>query len=68
MKLIDDDDTDANLPFMLDKIGEVNSTVVNRMARRRLKCSICPPNKGENEKRKAKHGAKKPRSKNKRGK
>lgn len=28
-----------------------------------LACSFCPPNKGENRKRRAKHGAKKPRGK-----
>ena len=32
----------------------------------KLLCSICPPNKGENAKRKSMHGNKKPRYKNKR--
>lgn len=36
------------------------------IARKELKCPICPPNKGENAKRKAKHGVKKRKYKNKR--
>jgi len=31
-----------------------------------LSCPICPPHRGENAKRKAKHGNQKPKSKNKR--
>lgn len=31
-----------------------------------LRCDICPPNRGENAKRKAKHGNKKPKYKDKR--
>ena len=31
-----------------------------------LRCSICPPNKGENASRKPKHGVKKPKHKDKR--
>lgn len=42
---------------------ETNRTVVNRESRQRLKCPVCPPNKGENSKRKPKHGSKKPRHK-----
>ena len=45
---------------------ETNSTVVNRFRRGYLRCSICPPNKGENAKRKPKHGNKKPKYKDKR--
>lgn len=43
-----------------------NSTVDNRERRKSLSCSFCKPNKGENAKRKAKHGNKKPKYKNKR--
>lgn len=32
---------------------------------KKLKCSICPPNKGENSKRQSKHGNKTPRHKTK---
>jgi hypothetical protein len=45
---------------------ETNSTVYKRLARLWLKCSFCPPNQGENSGRVAKHGEKKPKSKNKR--
>lgn len=41
-----------------------NPTVYKKLARRWLKCPICPPNKGENSKRKAKRGTKKPKYKN----
>lgn len=43
-----------------------NSTVDNRERRKDLRCSICPPNKGENAKRKSKRGKGKPKSKFKR--
>jgi len=42
---------------------ETNSTAYNRARRELLKCPLCPPNKGENAKRKPKHGARKPRGK-----
>jgi hypothetical protein len=43
---------------------EANSTVDKRKRRiANLGCSYCPPNKGENAKRKAKHGSKKPKGK-----
>lgn len=49
---------------------ETNSQVDKRQRRldRRngLKCPICPPNRGENAKRKARHGDGKPRYKDKR--
>lgn len=45
---------------------ETNSTVDNRIRRKDLGCSFCPPNKGENAKRKAKHGNKKPKKKDRR--
>lgn len=40
---------------------EANSTVDDRERRKKLKCSLCPPNRKENAKRKPKHGVKKPR-------
>ncbi len=43
-----------------------NSSVDNKERRKLLSCSICPPNKGENAGRKAKHGSKKPKYKSKR--
>lgn len=43
-----------------------NSTVAKRLQRLDLRCSICPPNKGENASRKAAHGAKKPKYKDRR--
>lgn len=43
-----------------------NSSVDNKERRNQLSCSFCRPNKGENAKRKAKHGNKKPKYKNKR--
>lgn len=48
-----------------DKL-ETNSTVDRKERRLDLSCSFCPPNKGENAKRKAKHGNKKPKYKTKR--
>ena len=42
---------------------ETNSTAFNRIERLHLSCSICPPNRGENAKRKAKHGKTKPKYK-----
>lgn len=50
---------------MRDKKTEANPTVANRERRKELSCDFCPPNKGENEKRKAKHGNKKPKYKTK---
>lgn len=46
--------------------SETNPTIYNRLKRYNLKCSICPPNGGENTKRKGKHGKTKPKYKNKR--
>lgn len=43
-----------------------NSTVDDRERRKKLKCSICPPNKGDNAKKKSKRGKGKPKSKFKR--
>jgi hypothetical protein len=45
---------------------ETNSTVDNRERRKALKCSLCPPNRKENAKRKPKHGKAKPKHKDKR--
>lgn len=45
---------------------EDNETAYNRLLRLDLNCSICAPNKGENSKRKPKHGVKKPKKKDKR--
>jgi hypothetical protein len=42
-----------------------NSTVDDRERRLEQSCSYCPPNRGENAGRKAKHGAKKSRGKTK---
>lgn len=42
---------------------ETNPSVYNKLIRYQLKCSLCPPNKGENAKRKAKHGVKKSKTK-----
>ncbi len=43
-----------------------DSRTYKLVQRRQLSCSICPPNRGENAKRQPKHGAKKPRKKDKR--
>jgi hypothetical protein len=43
---------------------EENASAHKKILRERQRCSICPPNKGENAKRKAKHGNKKPKYKN----
>lgn len=48
------------------KSDNTNSTVENRENRLWLRCSYCPPNRGENATRKAKHGTKKPKYKDKR--
>lgn len=45
---------------------ETNSTVDNRQRRGKLRCSLCPPNKYENQKCHKKHGVKKPKYKDKR--
>lgn len=37
--------------------------LAKREERGQLKCSICPPHKGENASRKPKHGVKKPKKK-----
>lgn len=42
---------------------ESNNTVYDRLARQDLKCPLCKPNQGENCKRHAKHGVKKPKKK-----
>lgn len=49
-------------------ITETNSTVDKRSRWRQCRpfCPLCRPNKGENANRKARHGAKKPKSKCKR--
>ena len=55
------DDVEGNLPD-----GEAPQTPKEfAMARRRklLRCPFCRPNKGENRKRKPKHGVRKPPSK-----
>ena len=49
-----------------DKHRNINSTVDDRERRFDLGCSFCPPNKGENAHRRAKHGKTKPKYKNKR--
>lgn len=48
--------------------SESNSTVYKRIKRTAdgLRCSHCPPNKGENASRKPKYGEKKPKKKDKR--
>ena len=50
------------------KISKEPSAKELKIKRRRdtLKCDICPPNRGENSTRHAKHGAKKPKKKDKR--
>lgn len=40
-----------------------NKTVKHQEFKRKLKCPVCPPNRGENSKRKPKHGTKKPKAK-----
>lgn len=55
---------EENLPHI--KNENTNSTVDDRERRKDLSCSFCPPNKGENEKRKSKRGNKKPKYKDKR--
>lgn len=47
--------------------GETNSTVDRRERRKALDCSHCPPNQGENAKRRGKHGKTKPKRKQRRG-
>lgn len=46
---------------------EDNPTAYDRLKRNQLSCSRCPPHQSENASRKAKHGSKKPKYKNKRG-
>lgn len=50
------------------ELDNTTNTTVYRAARRQLetKCSFCKPNKGENTKRKSKHGNKKRKYKDKR--
>ena len=49
------------------KFEETNSKVIKRKRLNKvLSCRFCPPNGGENAKRRAKHGATKPRYKDKR--
>lgn len=45
-----------------------NSTVDDRLRRNYLRCPYCRPHKGENKTLHRKHGVKKPKHKNKRGK
>jgi hypothetical protein len=45
---------------------EINSSAYKKHRRELQRCPICPPNKGENAKRHAKHGETKPRRKDKR--
>lgn len=42
-----------------------NSSVDKKIKKLQLVCAFCPPNKGENSTRKSKHGAKKPKYKDK---
>lgn len=49
-----------------DKLNTDRKTEFWQDVAKKLSCSICPPNKGENAKRKAKHGVKKRKYKNKR--
>lgn len=52
-------------PGWCDECTEpTNPTVDNRIRRKQLSCSLCPPNRVENASRKAKHGPKKPKRKN----
>lgn len=54
------------MPKREEESTTTNSTVAKRLQRLDLRCSICPPNKGENASRRAKHGPKKPKYKSKR--
>lgn len=47
------------------KDEETNSSVVNKENRQKLRCSYCPPNKGENKKKTGRHGKTKPKYKDK---
>lgn len=49
-----------------DAKEETDPSVVWKMRRRNLRCSVCPPNRGENASRRPKHGVKKPKYKNRR--
>jgi hypothetical protein len=49
-----------------DYPAETNSTVDDRERRQDLGCSFCRPNRGENAKRRPRHGKTKPRAKEKR--
>jgi hypothetical protein len=46
---------------MKRRLNETEKEFKARRARKLLRCSICPPNRGENAKRKPKHGVKKKR-------
>lgn len=46
--------------------NNTNRSVDNKEKRFELRCSFCPPNRGENCKNYKKHGSKKPKYKNKR--
>lgn len=45
---------------------EANNTVDDRARRQALRCPFCKPNRGENAKRRPKHGKTKPKAKEKR--
>jgi len=50
-------------------LKKTSSSKEYKMTKKRtdLRCAICPPHKGENAGRRAKHGPKKPKYKEKRG-
>lgn len=56
---------DSEAPIKKSKTN-TNSTVDDRLTRKKQSCSFCPPNKGENRKNVSKHGSKKPKYKNRR--
>lgn len=45
---------------------ETNPTAYQRLRKELLKCPLCPPHRHENAARKAKHGAQKPKKKERR--
>lgn len=53
---------------MVKRANQNTNSKVDKRERRHkdLNCDFCPPNKGENANRKAKHGNQKPKYKNKR--
>lgn len=58
----------TKLAAFVDRLKDANANpaVDQKLRRKDLSCSLCPPNRGENAKRKGKHGTTKPRYKNKR--